>query len=158
MRRTIGTLGVFLLTAGSLAFGQSGEVGRLHRMINRHRERIGCRSVEWHPGAAEIARHRSADMERRNYFDHETPEGRTFIQDLEEAGIDTWGSVAENIALTQAGPGSALELWLDSRSHRRNIENCAFTHQAIGESAGFWTQILLAQPKGAPPGRDAAKG
>jgi uncharacterized protein YkwD len=118
-------------------------------MINGHRERIGCEALEWHAAAAVIAQARSADMYRRNYFDHETPDGRTFIHDLEDAGIEAWGSVAENIALTLAGPASALELWLDSRPHRRNLESCTYTHQALGESAGFWTQILISQPKGA---------
>jgi len=147
LRRVTAIFSGLLLTIGSVAHGQSGEVGRLHRMINHHRERIGCVAFEWHSGAAVVAQNRSADMDRRSYFDHQTPEGRTFLQDLEEAGIDAWGSVAENIALTQAGPASALELWLDSRPHRRNLESCAFTHQALGESSGIWTQILLSHPK-----------
>lgn len=152
MRRS-GLLTIWLLLVGnSMAYGQSGEIGRLHHMINKHRETVGCAPLAWHSGAAVVARHRSADMDRRNYFDHTTPDGRTFIHDLEDAGIDTWGSVGENIALTQAGAASAIELWIDSRPHRRNIENCSYTHQAIGESSGFWTQILLAHPKNAPQG------
>ncbi len=147
MRRITGILVGLLLSTGAPSYGQSGEVGRLHRMINQHRERIGCKAFEWHAEASVIARSRSADMYRRNYFDHETPDGRTFIHELEDAGIEAWGSVAENIALTQAGPASVLELWLDSRPHRRNLESCTYTHQALGETAGYWTQILIAQPK-----------
>jgi uncharacterized protein YkwD len=158
VRRTFWVMGWLLLVGSSVAFGQTDEIGRLHRLINAHREQVGCRPLAWHAGAAIVAQHRSEDMDQRNYFDHETPEGSTFIQELEEAGIDTRGSVGENIALTQAGPASALELWLDSRPHRRNLENCAFTHQAIGESSGFWTQILLAYPNGARQDSVAADG
>ena len=156
MRRLVLVVIWTLLSGSSVAHGQTGEIGRLHRLINAHRETVGCAPLGWHSGAAAVARHRSVDMDRRNYFDHKTPDGRTFIQDLEDAGIETWGSVAENIALTQAGAASAIELWIDSRPHRRNIENCSYTHQAIGESSGFWTQILLAQSKKAPQDDSAA--
>ncbi len=158
MRRSIHLVIWTLLLGSSAAYGQSGEIGRLHSMINAHRETVGCAPLAWHSGAAAIAQHRSDDMDRRNYFDHTTPDGRTFIQDLEDAGIDTWGSVGENIALTQAGAASAIELWVDSRPHRRNLENCSYTHQAIGESSGFWTQILLAQPKRESQSESAADG
>ena len=158
MRRSILLVIWLLLLGSSAANGQSDEVERLHRMINAHRESVGCAPLAWHSGAAAIAQHRSADMDRRNYFDHTTPDGRTFIQDLTDAGIDTWGSVGENIALTQAGAASAIELWIDSRPHRRNIENCSYTHEAIGESSGFWTQILLAQPKKAPQSDSVSDG
>ncbi len=147
MRRSL-VLAFWLLVVGrSVAVAQSGEVGRLHNLINSHRESIGCAPLTWHAGAAVVARNRSSDMDRRNYFDHKTPEGRTFIDELESADIKTWGGIGENIALTQAGAESALELWIDSKPHRQNIEDCSYTHQAIGESSGFWTQILLAQPK-----------
>lgn len=150
-------LAIWLLLAGNSAmYGQSGEAGRLHSLVNEHRKAIGCAPLKWHSGAAPVAQRRSADMDRRDYFDHETPEGRTFIQDLERAEIETWGSVAENIAFTQAGPSSALELWIDSRPHRRSLEDCSYTHQAIGESSGIWTQILLAQPKNPADEEDVA--
>ena len=147
MRQTIVVLGGLLLAAGSLSYGQSGEAGRLHRMVNEHREAVGCQVLVWHQGAADIAQHRSVDMDQRDYFDHTNPDGRTFVDELAAAGIAAWGTVAENIALTQAGPASALELWVESPPHRRNLDFCAFTHQAIGLSSGYWTQILLAQPK-----------
>lgn len=145
--RRIGQVAVMavLLCPAGLA-GQSGQAARLHGMINQHRERIGCTPLAWHAPSAEIAAARSADMHARRYFDHVTPEGRNVFDDLREAGIEVRGSIAENIALTQAGPSSVLELWLESRPHRRNIDNCAFTHEALAVQAGLWTQILLAQP------------
>lgn len=149
MRHSIGPVICLLLVGSSVAYGQSGDKRRLHNLINMHREAIGCPSLAWHAGAAAVAQDRSTDMDNRNYFDHKSPEGRTFIQELRDARIETWGSMGENIALTQAGPASALELWVDSKPHRQNLENCAFTHQAIGESSGFWTQILLQDPKDA---------
>lgn len=68
--------------------------------------------------------------------------------------MEAWGSTAENIALTQAGAPSALEMWRDSPPHRRSLDNCSYTHHGLGERGGVWTQILLAHPK--RPGPDSA--
>jgi len=124
---------------------------RLHELVNRHREAIGCLPLHWHEPSAVVAEGRSADMIARRYFDHVAPDGRTVFDEVAAAGIEAWGSIAENIALTQAGASSVLELWRDSRPHRRSLDNCAFTHQGLGERGGVWTQILLAQPKRTTP-------
>ena len=121
MRHVIVVLGGLLLAASSTAYGQSGEVGKLHTLINDHRDAIGCPRLIWHPAAAVVAESRSRDMDVRDYFDHTDPDGRTFIDELASAGIHAWGTVAENIALTQAGADSAMELWLESPPHRRNL-------------------------------------
>ncbi|MGI9037356.1 MAG: CAP domain-containing protein [Gemmatimonadota bacterium] len=71
-----------LLSPAGLA-GQSGQPARLHRMINQHRERVGCTPLAWHAPSAEIAAARSADMHERRYFDHVTPEGRNVFDDLD---------------------------------------------------------------------------
>ena len=147
---------VLLLPAPGTA--QQGEPARLHRMLNAHRSEIGCLPLAWHEGAARVAADRSADMHARAYFDHVTPDGDDVFDKLAEDGIAAWGSMAENIALTQAGASSVAELWLESPPHRRNVENCSFTHHGLGERGGYWTQILLAQPKGRRPvSRDAGR-
>jgi uncharacterized protein YkwD len=139
---------------GSLLFpaagaAQSGQAARLHDMINSHREEIGCTPLAWHGIAATVAAARSADMHERRYFDHVAPDGRNVFHELADAGIAARGSIAENIALTQAGPSSVMELWIESPPHRRNIDDCAFTHEALAVRAGLWTQILLDRPMAA---------
>lgn len=124
-----------------------GPEARLHALVNRRREAIGCRPLSWHAPSAVVAEQRSSDMIERRYFDHVTPDGRTVFDQVADAGIEAWGSIAENIALTQAGAPSVLEMWRDSPSHRRNLDNCSFTHHGLGERGGVWTQILLAHPR-----------
>jgi len=131
-----------------------GPEARLHALVNRRRSRVGCLPLAWYGPAAAVAEARSADMIARRYFDHVTPDGHTVFDELKDAGIAARGSIAENIALTQAGAPAALELWRDSPPHRKNVDNCAFTHEGIGERGGVWTQILLDQPK--PVSRPAA--
>lgn len=135
----------------------TGPEARLHRLVNRHREAVGCLPLDWHTPSAAVAESRSADMIDRRYFDHVTPDGRTVFDEVADAGIEAWGSIAENIALTQAGASSVLEMWRDSPSHRRNLDNCSFTHHGLGERGGVWTQILLAHPKKGAPGADISR-
>lgn len=128
-----------------------GPEAHLHELVNRHRASAGCRPLRWHAPAASVAEARSADMIARRYFDHVTPDGRDVFDELADAGVEAWGSTAENIALTQAGAPAALEMWRDSPSHRRSLDNCSYTHQGLGERDGVWTQILLAHPKRPAP-------
>jgi uncharacterized protein YkwD len=131
-----------------------GPEARLHALVNRRRRQVGCLPLAWHSPSAAVAEARSADMIARRYFDHVTPDGHNVFDELNAAGIAARGSIAENIALTQAGAPAVLELWRDSPPHRKNLDNCAFTHEGIGERGGVWTQILLDQPK--PVSRPAA--
>jgi len=123
-----------------------GQVGELFRQVNGFRASIGCRALAWHEGAAAVAEAHSADMAKRRYFDHFSPEGESFVERLAEAGVEYRGAAAENLALSPAGPDSAMELWLESPPHRKNLEYCSYTHQGIGVADGAWTQILLAHP------------
>lgn len=146
-------LATVVLTATSLAPATpavaqtpAGPEARLHELINRHREANACPPLRWHAPSASVAEARSADMIARRYFDHVTPDGHTVFDALAAATIEARGGIAENIALTQAGAPSALEMWRDSRPHRRNLDNCSYTHHGLGERGGVWTQILLARP------------
>lgn len=139
--------------AATQASAQESPEARLHALVNYHRDAAGCPRLLWHEPSAAVAEERSADMVRRRYFDHRTPDGRTVFNLVGEAGIEAHGSIAENIALTPAGPASVMELWRESSPHRRNLDDCSFTHHGLGEREGVWTQILLAQPK---PVRDPA--
>lgn len=143
---------ILALPAPAAAQVPAGPEARLHELVNRHRESVGCLPLRWHAAAASVAEARSADMIARRYFDHVTPDGRDVFDELAAAGVEAaWGSMAENIALTQAGAPSALEMWRDSPSHRRSLDNCSYTHHGLGERGGVWTQILLAHPKRPPP-------
>jgi uncharacterized protein YkwD len=118
----------------------------LHTLVNAHRREVGCRPLEWHEASATVARRHSSDMAERRYLDHQDPEGTSFLERLLAGGVTWSGPVSENLALTPAGAASVMELWLDSPGHRRNLENCAFTHHGVGSLDGLWTQLLLANP------------
>lgn len=140
-------IATFAVAAPAAAQTPGAPEARLHELVNRHRASVGCLPLRWHATAASVAEARSADMIARRYFDHVTPDGRDVFDEFADAGLEAWGNTAENIALTQAGAPSAVEMWRDSPSHRRSLDNCAYTHHGLGERGGVWTQILLAHPK-----------
>jgi uncharacterized protein YkwD len=126
------------------------DLAQAHQLINRHRASVGCDTLAWHEPAAEVAGTHSRDMSDRGFFDHVNPDGIGPGGRLLAAGVTWTGYAAENIAQTPAGATSAGEMWLDSASHRENIERCEFTHHGIGGYDDLWTEVLIQDPH---PGR-----
>ena len=121
-------------------------LSELHRLVNAHRRDAGCGELRWHEDAARVAEAHSADMSRRDYFDHVTPEGTALSRRLLMAGVTWHGSVAENLALAAQGPETVIDLWVDSPPHRAILEECSFTHHGLGLFEDRWTQVLIERP------------
>lgn len=128
--------------AGGSAMGQS-EVQLMEQLVNRHRASVGCRPLAPLAGAARAAQLHSEDMARRDYFDHTSPDGRRLPDRLAAQGVG-YRMAAENIADTPgATPAEALRLWIESPGHRRNLEDCAYTHHGVGLSNARWTHVFV---------------
>lgn len=121
-------------------------LSELHRLVNGHRRDAGCRELGWHEGAARVAEAHSADMSRRDYFDHVAPEGTDLSRRLLKGGVTWHGSIAENLALTARGPETVIDLWLNSPPHRAILDECSFTHHGLGLFGDRWTQVLIERP------------
>lgn len=128
---------------GSTPAGGSASVQEMARLVNAHRQARGCPALVWLEGAAQAAQAHSADMARRRYFDHVTPEGRQPWDRLAARGVG-YRSMAENIAWTpQQTAAQTLRGWVGSPGHRQNLENCAFTHHGIGMQSAYWTHVFV---------------
>jgi uncharacterized protein YkwD len=114
-------------------------------LVNEHRVRVGCPALVWDQQAAHVAQAHSDDMWRRGYFSHISAGGRTVGVRLRSAGVD-WRTVAENIAMGQSSARQAVDGWLSSEGHRRNIEDCSYRRTGVGVRAGLWTQIFFTPP------------
>jgi uncharacterized protein YkwD len=106
------------------------EIARFTSLVNAHRVSIGCRALVWSAAVAAVAQAHSADMARRDFFDHINPDGKTPFDRLRRAGIP-YAAAAENVAYGTASAKRVLELWLKSSGHRANIENCRYTHRSL---------------------------
>lgn len=118
------------------------EVEALADKINRHRVAIGCRALIPDRRLAAVARRHSEDMVRRRFFDHTNPDGRDPFERLRAAGL-RYRAAAENIARGQTRGRETYDDWIASPGHRRNIENCKYTHFGIGLYRNTWTLVLV---------------
>jgi uncharacterized protein YkwD len=113
------------------------------QLLNEQRRKAGCATLVWHDGAAAVATAHSADMQRRRYFSHDTPEGRGPFDRLRAAGVG-YAAAAENIGQGPLTGTDALNLWLNSAGHRRNMLNCTYSHHGVAMAGGYWTHVLVA--------------
>ncbi|MCO5994710.1 CAP domain-containing protein [Actinoallomurus rhizosphaericola] len=112
------------------------------RLTNAQRAAHGCTALRIDTGLRTAARLHSADMRDRNYFDHNSPDGRTPWDRIKAAGYTSPG--AENIAKGYATPEAVVQGWMKSPGHRANILNCSLKAIGVGVAYGsggpWWTQ------------------
>jgi uncharacterized protein YkwD len=90
----------------------------------------------------------SADMARRNYFEHRSPAGTT-VAERASAARYKWRSLGENIAGGNRSIGEAVQAWLASPEHCENLMDPKFADVAVacvvqpGTKYGtYWTMVL----------------
>jgi uncharacterized protein YkwD len=127
---------------GAASSASRREVEALAERINRHRVAIGCRALVRDRRLDALALRHSEDMVRRGFFDHVNPDGRDPFDRMRAAGI-RYRAAAENIAEGQETGRQTYEDWIHSPGHRRNIENCEYTHFGIGLYRSAWTLELV---------------
>jgi uncharacterized protein YkwD len=103
------------------------------------------------------ARKHAADMQKRGYFAHDTPDGVTVKDRVTKVGY-AWSRASENIlggARLGSSARNAVKWWLESPVHCRNIMNPSYKHFAAGhvfvpaDAAGiqrYWV-LVFAAPK-----------
>lgn len=109
-------------------------------LVNQARSTAGCAPLTVDGRLTRAATEHSADMARRGYFSHTTPEGITFGQRVRVAGYPAPG--AENIARGHVSADQVVGDWLKSRGHRKNIMDCSLRTIGVGVeySGHYWTQ------------------
>ena len=95
---------------------------------------------------AAAAQAHSADMVRRGFFAHESPDGRQ-VWDRAVAEGYAYRKVAENIAAGQRTADEVVRGWMESQGHRANILDRDLTQIGVGRAEGgsygvYWTQVF----------------
>lgn len=108
---------------------------------NEYRMLFGLRALKHSGGLARAARAHSDEMKRLNYFSHEspTPENRTPAMRCQKQGARM---IAENIANGHSTGRSAIQGWLNSSGHHRNILSKSAPAIGLGQSGSLWTQVF----------------
>ncbi len=103
---------------------------RILDLINRERSAEGIKPLEPDPKLAVIARQHSADMLKRGYFAHYSPEGAGPFDRIRKGRI-MYSIAGENLALARTLE-LAHEGLMASPNHKANILNPAFGRAGIG--------------------------
>jgi uncharacterized protein YkwD len=124
---------------------------RLIFLMNQARTKAGLRPLKPSRILGEVARTHSRDMSARNFFSHNSPDGRGPKERLERAGF-SWRAYGENIGCGQDTAEEILLTWMDSFVHRENLLDPAYTEVGVGLVRGgecwtYWT-ALFARPRG----------
>jgi uncharacterized protein YkwD len=100
------------------------------KLINEERSKNGLRPLAPMAKLNELARLKSIDIIKKNYFSHTSPTYGSFAKMVYDAGI-RFRSVGENLAKARNAQ-HAFTLLMASSGHRANILNPNFTHVGLG--------------------------
>ena len=100
------------------------------RMINSFRARQGLPLLQVNPRLMIMARDQSLDMEKHNFFGHESPTRGNFANRCRAAGL-AGARMQENLAIHTSLEG-AMKALLESPAHRQNLINPDFDSVGVG--------------------------
>lgn len=121
-------------------------VNKFMELVNNHRRGKGLKSLTHVNSLADIAHGHSRDMARKSVsFGHSG-----FFSRCTDARtvMDGGNLCAENVAMGQKTAEAVFKSWMNSSSHRANLENPRLTHCGLGlalSSSGthYWTHFFL---------------
>ncbi|WP_369405010.1 CAP domain-containing protein [Piscibacillus salipiscarius] len=115
-------------------------------LVNQERQERGLQPLKASSELSDVAREKSRDMAKNNYFSHTSPTYGSPFDMMKQFGID-YRTAGENIAMGQTTPEQVMNGWMNSDGHRKNILSSNFTHIGVGyvESNGqtYWTQMFI---------------
>lgn len=102
---------------------------------NQVRQERGLRPLQWDALAYKAALGHARDMQERNFFAHQNPDGLGAAERLRAAGV-LEVMVGENLASFEGYPDPeipqrALVGWMNSPGHRANLLKPEFTHLGV---------------------------
>jgi uncharacterized YkwD family protein len=113
-------------------------------LTNAERAKNGLPALKVDLNLSKVAREKSSDMQRNNYFSHQSPTYGSPFDMMKKFGI-TYKSAGENIAMGQKTPSEVVQAWMNSEGHRANILNGSYTHIGVDHVANgnYWTQQFI---------------
>lgn len=108
---------------------------QLLAIINNIRANEGLDPFNKNTALDIIAEARSNDMISRNYFSHNTPEGKNIFHILQENNV-MYAEAGENIQYSSppdlGTPQVIVDSWMQSNTHRQNLLSGSFSQIGIG--------------------------
>ncbi|MEK7072028.1 MAG: CAP domain-containing protein [Patescibacteria group bacterium] len=92
----------------------------LINMTNNYRKELGLSELIPNPRLTQAAVNKAQDLLTKQYFAHNSPEGKKFSEWIKEVSYKYF-YVGENLAIDFNNNQEIFQAWLDSPSHRENI-------------------------------------
>jgi uncharacterized YkwD family protein len=126
------------------AYSVSAEEREVVRLVNEIRRSNGLSELTLNEELSRVARIKSEDMAKNNYFSHNSPTYGSPFDMMKRFGI-SYRAAGENIAKGQRSAQAVVDAWMNSEGHRANILNPSFTRIGVGfTSNGYhWTQMFI---------------
>ncbi len=121
---------------------EHGNMQQILDLTNIIRERHQLPLLTWDQQTADVAFGHSKDMKENNYFSHDSPKYGT-LGDRLQRGQVAFQLAGENIAAQHSDGIAALQGWLNSEGHRKNLLNEQFTGLGVGVYDKFYTQNFI---------------
>jgi len=147
---------------------------KVHQLTNQYRTQHGLSTLSWDDKLSDVARSHSQDMASRNYFSHDTPEGKDPTDRGTSKGYHCqktignliYSGIAENIfqnnlydtVWTINGiptsydwndldslATSTVDGWMDSPGHRENILTDTYDKEGIGVEISSDDKVYITQ-------------
>lgn len=120
-------------------------------IINRKRVENGQPHLTWCDKLAAVARVHSQSMAEFRFFSHRGLDDKLVSDRADRQGVGRWRSIGENIAFNRGYKDpveKAVEGWLNSPTHRRNMLDTNWKESAVGvalapDGSYYFTQVFL---------------
>lgn len=141
------------------AFIFSGPETALLAEINAAREAAGVDALALNTEAARLARYKSEEMVRLNFFGHGSRLYGEPDEMLVRFGVP-FESAGVNIAKGQDSVEDVVRAWLSSPAHRENLLRPDYTAAGVGlafdEGLPYWTVFFISSVKSGTSGMEEA--
>ncbi len=118
-RALIALLGLSSLLGAPAKATRVEDVQVLLANMNNARESQNLPPLELDSSLSQVAYQHAVDMEKRNYYEHNTPEGVTPFARMKAMNI-RFGYAGENLAVDQSAESIFTDFW-ESHEHRNNM-------------------------------------
>ena len=123
------------VSAPIVAMGSSDTIA----YINNEREKRGLLKLVENPILNKVAKIKACDMEKRNYFEHEDPDGRMPWHLYTENGYQ-YAYAGENLAVGAVGNNDFMQSLMDSPEHLDNILSPNYTDVGVANCGYYYAQ------------------
>ncbi len=145
-------LGLFIFTAsGVLSQSRMNKELMLTLVNNARANDCKCGSEKqkaapalvWDDALERAAQKHANDMARKKFFSHTGSDKSTLSQRVDREKFD-WSAVGENIAMGHHDEEMAVDGWMKSPGHCKNIMNPDFKYMgaAVSSNGQYWVQVF----------------